>query len=214
MSSFSLSRGATLLALALVGFSGAAGAAKPPAYTFDKIGFATTLRGIPEAERRDDCLDKECSERTGVVVAEGRTTSLAAPVTITIREHRQKNAGKAELAALGKKQQGRAPRGKTVRVVSGLAGDRPALEQWAVWDGCQRVVSGRVLVAMPDKIIELETRSVLEPGHDPAATSIGAMTQILQKLRVRRLGDAVLDPADEAIAVKELAAALSKGCEK
>lgn len=214
MSRLTLSRGALLLALASIGFSTAAGAAKPPAYTFDKIGFSTTLRGIPEGERRDDCVDKQCSERTGVVVAEGRTTTLAAPVTITIREHRQKNAGKAELAALGKRQQARAPRGKSVRVVAGQVVDRPALEQWSVWDGCQRVISGRVLVAMPDKIIEVETRSVLEPGHDPAATSVGAMTQILQKLRVRRLGDAVLDPADEAISVKELATALPRGCEK
>ena len=214
MPSISLSRGAALLALASLGFSGAALAAKPPAYTFDKLAFSTTLRGIPEAERHSDCLDKQCTERGGVLVAEGKTTTLPAPVSITIREFRQKNAGAAELAALGKKQQAGAVRGKIVRAVAGKAGDRPALEQWSIWDGCQRIISGRVLVAMPDKIIEVETRSVLEPGHDPAATSVGAMTQIMQKLRVRRLGDAVLDPADEAIAVKDLATALPRSCEK
>ncbi len=214
MTSLSLSRGALLLALASLGFGGAALAAKPPAYTFSKLAFSTTLRGIPEGERHDDCLNKECSERGGVVVAEGKTTTLPAPVTITIREFRTKNAGASDLVALGKKQQTGSVHGKIVRTVSGQVAERPALEQWSIWDGCQRVVSGRVFVAMADKVIEIETRSVLEPGHDPAATSVGAMTQVLQKLRVRRLGDAVLDPASEAIAVKDLAAALPRSCEK
>jgi len=195
-------------------FSGGADAAKPPAYTFDHLGFSTTMRGIPEGERREECLDKGCSERGGVLVAEGKTLALPSPVTITIKEHRHKGAGKGELAALSKRILSHAPKGKQVRTVSGLAGDRPALEQWAVWDGCQRVVSGRVLVAMPDKIIEIETRSVLEPGHDPGDSSVGSMTKILQKIRVRRLGDATLDPAEETIKVKELATAMPKSCER
>lgn len=192
--------------------AGGAEAAKPPAYTFDPIGFSTTLKGIPEGERREECLDKGCTERGGVVVAEGRTTTLASPVTITIREHRQKGVGKLGLAAIAKKTLAHAPGGKQVRAVAGQAADRPALEQWSVWDGCQRVVSARVLVAMPDKVIEVETRSVLEPGHDSADASVGAMTKILQKLRVRRLGDATLDPAEEAIKVKDLAAAMPRSC--
>lgn len=191
---------------------GALEAARPPAYTFAGLTFTTSLRGVPEGERREECLDAKCTERGGVVVAEGVARKLSSPVTVTIREHRQKNASKDGLQALAKRLQSHAPRGKVVRVVAGEAAERPALEQWAVWDGCQRLLSGRVLVALPDKVIEVETRSVLEPGHDMTDSSVGAMNKILRGLRVRRLGDAVLDPSEEAISVKTLAAALPRTC--
>lgn len=200
--------------LGLAAVTGVADAAKPPAYTFDQLGFPTTMHGIPEGERRAECLDKSCSERGGVLVAEGKTTALPAPVTLRVLEHKKKGAGKGELQALAKKLLAHAPKGKEVRTVTGQAADRPALSQWGVWDGCQRVIVGRVLVAMPDKIIEIETRSVLEPGHDPGDSSVKAMSRILKKLRVRRLGEATLDPSSEDITVKELAGAMPRGCER
>jgi hypothetical protein len=203
-----------LLLGVILGWCAVAGAAKPPAYTFEKLGFPTSLRGIPEGERRAECLDQDCTERGGVLVAEGKTTTLASPVTVKIREHRQRGAGKKELQALAKRLVEHAPRGKAVQTTTGQVADRPTLTQWSVWDGCQRVISGRVLVAMPDKIIEVETRSVLEPGHDQGDSSVKAMGQILKKLRVRRLGDAPLDPTPtgEQVTLKELAEALPRSC--
>jgi hypothetical protein len=201
-------------ALGLSALVNGADAAKPPAYTFAGLGFSTSMRGVPEGERRAECLDRGCTERGGVLVAEGKTTALAAPVTIRILEHKQKGAGKGELQALAKKLQGAAPKGKVVKTATGEAADRPALSQWAIWDGCGRSVVGRVLVAMPDKIIEVETRSILEPGHDQSDSSVKAMSQMLRRLRVRRLGDAALDPASEDITVKELAGAMPRGCER
>lgn len=210
MPSTFFSRGAVAgLAALLVG--GVADA-KPPAYTFQPLGFPTTLHGIPDGERREECFDKECSEPGGIAVAEGKTPTLTSPISITIREYKKKGAGKAELAALAKKILGKTSHGKHVRSVAGQVAGRPALEHWAVTDGCNRVITGRVLVAMPDKVIEVETRSVLEPGHDPQDASVRGMTKILQKIRVRRLGDASLDPAEEAIKVKDLAAAMPRSC--
>lgn len=200
--------------LGLSALVGGADAAKPPAYTFAPLGFSTSMKGVPEGERRAECLDRGCSERGGVLVAQGKTTSLAAPVTIRILEHKQKGAGKGELQALAKKLQGPAPKGKVVKTTAGQVADRPALSQWAVWDGCGRVVVGRVLVAMADKVIEVETRSVLEPGHDAGDTSVKAMGQMMKQLRVRRLGDVALDPASEGASVKELAGAMPRGCER
>lgn len=200
--------------LGLAAVTDVADAAKPPAYTFSTLGFSTTMHGIPEGERRAECLDKGCSERGGILVAEGKTTTLAAPVTLRVLEHRKKGAKQADLQALAKKLQSYAPKGKEVRTVAGQAADRPALSQWAVWNGCQRTIVGRVLVAMPDKIIEVETRSVLEPGHDSKDLSLQAMEQILKKLRVRRLGNATLDPAPSHITAKELASAMPRGCER
>ncbi|MCS6898725.1 MAG: hypothetical protein RMJ98_03345 [Myxococcales bacterium] len=200
-------------ALGLSALMSSADAAKPPAYTFARLGFSTSLKGVPEGERRSECLDRGCTERRGVLVAEGKTTTLATPVTIRILEHRYKGAGKGELQALASKLQGVAPRGKVVKTSLGEVADRPALSQWAIWDGCNRSVVARVLVAMPDKILEVETRSILEPGHEQEDNSVKAMSQVLRKLRVRRLGDVELDPASEDISVKELARAMPRGCE-
>jgi hypothetical protein len=211
MPNLTLLRGC-LLAGALLLASGAA-LAKPPAYTLTKLGFSTSLHGVPDGERHEICFDKACRDTGGVTVAEGATRNDRSPVRITIREYKRRKPGAADLAALAKKQLGRAPRGKQVRLTSGTVGGRPAIEQWAVWDNCQRVISARVLVALPDKIIEIETQSTLEPGHDAGDSSVGRMGHILSGVRVRRVGDVSLDPAREPMTTRQMAVAMPlNGC--
>lgn len=192
---------------------GAPTAAKPPAYTLQGLTFSTTMHGVPEGERREGCIDAACSEASGVVVAEGQTRGAASPVTIAIREHKKKGATKGDLEKLAKKKLGHAPGGGQVREVAGLVGGRPALEQWAIWDSCNRVVTARVFVSLPDKVLEIETRGTVEPGHDAGDTPVERMDQLLKAVRVRRLGDAKLDPAREAMTPRQVAVALEKqGC--
>jgi hypothetical protein len=202
-----------LLGLSFIA-AGSASAAHPPAYTFQPMSFHTSLHGVPEGERREGCVGKACGEATGIVVAEGTTKGLSTPVHITIREHKKHGDGKKDIATLARKLASRDEKGKQVRLVTGEAGGRPSLEQWVIDNPCDRVVVGRVLVAMPDKIVEVETRSTLEPGHETGDSPLSPMTQILKNIRVRRLGTASLDPAKDQVTARELAHELPSTCPK
>lgn len=184
--------------------------AKPPAYTFANLSFTTSLHGVPEGERREACLDKDCAQTSGVIVAEGETKGDGARVSIEIREHKRRGGiAKVELAELSKGLLGGAPNGKEVRAISGAIGTTQALEHWSVWDGCSREISGRVFIALPDKIIEVEARAPLSVGREGDDPAIVRMNKILRGVRVRRMGDVSLDPAKDAMGTREMDIALS-----
>jgi hypothetical protein len=215
-----------------------AGAAKPPAYTV-RAGFHTALRNVSEREHDEECLDAApvnasaanaakgtptpaphatneagaCQERGGVLVAEGTSTRGAVSVTVKIREIRHKRDASAhDLEMLAHKMLARPASEHQVRMVTGTAGGRPAVEQWSVKSRCGRSLFGRVLVSLPDKVIEVEATASAPLEDKSIAEGIKQVSQILHGVRVRRLGDMTIDPAPEAPDEDELTDAVFNAC--
>lgn len=182
--------------------------AKLPAYFVSDVGFSTKLHGVPESDRREECLDIRCSERGGVVVAEGESQG----VRTVIREHkRSRELKRGELGELAEKMLSHDAEASELRSQSGrAAGGHNALEQWAQQGACGRMVKGRVLVSLANKVVEIETNATL--GSDPRETArtLGRMHEVLRGIRVRRLGDEPLDPISEPPPVKAVLATLEK----
>ena len=57
-----------------------------------------------------------------------------------------------------------------MRKASGEAGKQPSLDQWGLYDECSATVFGRAMVAMPDKVIEIEVRAPLGEASAQAET--------------------------------------------
>lgn len=170
---------------------------KAPAYTFKEVGFSTHLKNLPDGERREECVDDACKEPPAVVVAEGHASVPGGEMSIAIKEHKRAKVKADALSELAGKVLARAPRGREVRKASGEAGKQPSLDQWGLYDECSATVFGRAMVAMPDKVIEIEVRAPL--GEASAqAESLAKVQRVLRGLRVRRLGDAVLAPSEKA----------------
>lgn len=198
--------------LAAVGLSAMPAQAKPPAYTMANVGFTTQLHGVEP--KPEDCLDEACHERAGAVVAEGESRHKDGSVRIVIREHKtQRGLSTKQLEKLARKLGEAKGRAKSVRLVSGTVGGKGAVEHWVVTDACERELTGRVLVALEGKVIEIETRTTV--GTQPHAAKLASerMHRVLSGVRVRRFGDAALDPAKEPAAPEDIASALpKKGC--
>jgi hypothetical protein len=190
---------------------------KTPAYQVKGLPFLTHLKA--DEGKAVECKTATCNESRGTVVLRGLTDKSHGNIAITIREHRLvKGAAADQLLAL---TQGLTKPKDEVRVVSGTAGstDASALEQWTVTAGCRGVVTGRVLVALPDKIIELETAADAHQKHVSTLRLAKDMSAILGAIRVRRLGDQKLTPGstersgDEKLSVEDLAKSIAgSGC--
>lgn len=186
-------------------------AVKGPAYHVKGLSFLTHLHS--EASKEVECAGAACNEGRGTVVVRGGTDKSRGDIEIVIREHRDtKGAGAEQLLALSQKL---ARKTEEVRVVSGTVAESAALEQWTVKPTCGGPVTARVLVALPDKVIEIET-SARAPGKSAKSSKlIRDMTAILRAVRVKRLGDEILDPAKakDPVPTEKLAEAMpSKGC--
>lgn len=186
---------------------------KGPAYQVKGLPFLTHLKG--DEGKSVECKTATCNESRGTVVLRGMTDKNHGKIGITIREHRLvKGAAADQLLTL---TQTLAKPKDEVRVVSGTAGptDAAALEQWTVTPGCSGVVTGRVLVALPDKIIELETAADAHQKHVSTLRLAKDMSAILGAIRVRRLGDTKLTPGasdrtgDEKLSVEDLAKSIA-----
>ena len=192
--------------------SGEARAGKAPAYQVKGLPFLTHLHG--ESGKEVECAGASCNDGRGTVVARGGTDKGRGSVDIVIREHRDtKGAGADQLLTLSQRL---ARRSDEVRVVSGTVGESAAIEQWTVKSTCGGPVTARVLVALADKVIEIETTARPDAKGTRSAKSaklVRDMTAILRAIRVRRLGDQVLDPAKDKVPVEKIAEAIpAKGC--
>lgn len=184
-------------------------AAKGPAYHVKGLSFLTHLRSEPLKEM--ECESKTCNEGRGTIVVKGATDKNRGDIAIVIREHRDtKGAGAEQLLAMSQKL---ARKTEEVRVVSGTVGESAAIEQWTVKPTCGGNVTARVLVALPDKVIEIETTAA-SPGKSAKSQKlVRDMTAILRAIRVKRLGDVVLDPAKDKVPADKVVEAIpTKGC--
>ena len=189
--------------------SAEAKAAKGPAYHVKGLSFLTHLHS--ESAKEMECAGANCNEGRGTVVVKGGTDKARGDIAIVIREHRDmKGAGAEQLLAMSQKI---ARKTDEVRVVSGTVGESAALEQWTVKPTCGGNVTGRVLVALPDKVIEIETTAPASTKTAKSNKLVRDMTSILRALRVKRLGDVVLDPAKDKVPTEKIVEAVpTKGC--
>jgi len=184
-------------------------ATKGPAYHVKGLPFLTHLRS--ESAKEMECAGASCNEGRGTVVVKGATDKQWGDIAIVIREHRDtKGAGAEQLLAMSQKL---ARKSDEVRVVSGTVAESAAVEQWTVKPTCGGNVTGRVLVALPDKVIEIETTAAAPAKAGKSAKLVRDMTAILRAIRVKRLGDIVLDPAKDKVPTEKVVEAIpSKGC--
>ena len=182
--------------------------AKAPAYFVSDVGFKTQIHGTSEGERKETCLDPKCKEKSGVLVAHGESLG----VTTDIREHKRgRELKKAELEAFAGRLVEHQPEGREIRISSGrAAAGHNALEQWSVQGGCGRLVTGRVLLSLGGKIVEVETRATMPSDAVEAKKTLGRMHEILRGVRIRRLGDEPLDPIADPPPAKDVIAANEK----
>ena len=195
----------TVSGMALAGLAGA----RPPAYTI-AAGFTTQLHNVAADKLHEECFDEECKEHGGVVVAEGKTEHAEAPVELKIREYRdRKGLGAKELEALAHKSQVRAGAGRELRLVAGTVSNKPVVEQWTVEDACEPEIIGRLMIALPDKVVEIEAIGSAARA-DVAGDAFSQIDKILHGLRIRRLGESTVDPAPAV--PDETVQAIVKGC--
>lgn len=214
---------ASLASLVCVAFATEGAAAHPPAYTM-RAGFQTSLHNVAETEQREDCLDAPvsatqaksattCHEHGGILVAEGTSTQATIQLTVKIREYRHRNEAAArDLEALAKRVVARAPVEREIRLVAGTTAGRPAVEQWSVTSHCQRQVGGRVLVSLPDKIVEVEAVATTHLDDASIEQGIKQVSHVLHGVRIHRLGDVSVDPAATAPSEDELTDAVFNAC--
>jgi hypothetical protein len=71
-------------------------------------------------------------------------------------------------------------------------------------------VTGRVLLSLGGKIVEVETRATMPSDPAEVKKTLGRMHEILRGVRIRRLGDEPLDPVSDPPPVKDVLAANEK----
>lgn len=184
-------------------------APKGPAYHVKGLSFLTHLHS--EAVKEMECAGASCNEGRGTIVVKGATDKTRGDIAIVIREHRDtKGAGAEQLLAMSQKL---ARKTDEVRVVSGTVGESAAIEQWTVKPTCGGDITARVLVALPDKVIEIETIAAAPGKAAKSSKLVRDMTSILRAIRVKRLGDVVLDPAKDKVPTEKVVEAIpAKGC--
>ena len=72
-------------------------------------------------------------------------------------------------------------------------------------------LAGRVFVALPDKVIELEAASGVDANEESVTLGVIQIDGILRGARVRRLGDVVVDPAATPPPRAPIVRAVAKG---
>jgi hypothetical protein len=181
--------------------------ARPPSYTVSGLSFSTSLHGVQEDAVPEPCPVEKCKDPRAVVVARGESGEGSARVTVTVREHRGIGKAKVEgLLALSRRLSTSDAQPHEVRVVQGHAGGAPTVEQWLTTASCDRAVVARVLVALEDKIVEIETAAPAGATDEKhVAKASNRMHSILSAMRIRRLDSAVLSPTKDAPAPHVLA---------
>jgi hypothetical protein len=204
-----------LFALAALAFAAAFArdaAARPPSYTMH-AGFRTSLQNVPDAERREECLDLACHEKGGTLVAQGTSTHDGVELTVRIREYRHHADQTAtQLETIAHKMLAKGVDDRELRLVAGKTAERPALEQWSIVNPCERELGGRVLVSLSDKVVEVEAVAKTKADGSDVPRAVSQISSVLHGVRVRRLGDVVVDPATDAPPPTEVAEALKKAC--
>jgi hypothetical protein len=186
--------------------------AHPPAYTVH-AGFRTALQNVPDADRREECLDAACHEKGGTLVAQGTSTHDELTLTLRIREYRHHpNQTAAQLQGIAAKLVAKGLDDRELRLVSGKVQERPALEQWSIVDPCEHMLGGRVLLSLPDKVVEIEAVAKTRDDGSDVPRAVWQITSVLYGVRVRRVGDVPVDPASDPPQASEIAEALKQGC--